>query len=224
MVSYLQLGITKEELYAEVSKVVDENGVRALKKRGTEYFKELADVHEKDLFDKWVEILGKRTAFKVFPFLIATCERQDTCKILDEFMYKEMLKLPKKHKGLIFDMKTYFDLFSRLYQEVELNIIKRIKQDKIDYKAKNYVMDPSRIFQLIQIIRRLGTYDLSSFKFAMNFGLTPHTKDLLINEILIKDPANTQEVLDKVEENEIFILLKYLETCKHKEEKKLENR
>jgi hypothetical protein len=82
-------------------------------------------------------------------------------------------------------------------------------------------MDPSRIFQLIQIIKRLGNNDMANFKFASNFGLTPKTKEI-INEILVKDQANIQELLDEIPESEIFILLKYLELCKEKEAKKLE--
>lgn len=45
-------------------------------------------------------------------------------------------------------------------------------------------MDESRIFQLVQIIRRLSNADMAAFKFAINFGLQPHVKQI-IHDLLI---------------------------------------
>ncbi len=83
-------------------------------------------------------------------------------------------------------------------------------------------MDTHRILQLIQIIKRLPNTDMASFKFAINFGLNPKSKEA-INEVLLHDKAHLQDKLDKISELEIFILFKYLELCKVKLSKAIEN-
>ena len=83
-------------------------------------------------------------------------------------------------------------------------------------------MDTQRILQLIQIIKRLSNADMASFKFAINFGLNPKTKEA-INDILLHNKEQIQSKLDQISEQEIFILLKYLELCKFKLSKQIEN-
>ena len=117
---------------------------------------------------------------------------------------------------------TYNDFFKRLYTEIENNIVKRIKEDKIAYKERFFTMDTHRILQLIQIIKRLSISDMASLKFAINFGLNPKTKEI-INDVLLHDKNAVQEKLDHIPEQEIFILLKYLELCKVKLAKNIEN-
>ena len=83
-------------------------------------------------------------------------------------------------------------------------------------------MDLHRVFQLIQIIKRLSNVDTASFKFAINFGLTPKTKET-ITELLLHDKNRIGKSLEAIPEQELFILLKYLDLCKKKLSKTLEN-
>jgi len=122
----------------------------------------------------------------------------------------------------VYEFGTYNDFFKRLYTEIENNIVKRIKEDKIAYKERFFTMDTHRILQLIQIIKRLSIADMASFKFAINFGLNPKTKEI-INDMLLHDKAQIQQKLDQISEQEIFILLKYIELCKVKLAKNIEN-
>lgn len=122
----------------------------------------------------------------------------------------------------MYECKIYEDFFRILYSEVEKNVIARITSNKLDWDGKNYVQDASRIFQLIQIIKRLSNADMASFKFAINFGVNTATKDI-INDVLLSPKAVVQEKLEGIVEEEIFILFKYLELCKFKEAKVIEN-
>jgi len=122
----------------------------------------------------------------------------------------------------VYEFVTYNDFFKRLYTEIENNIVKRIQNDQIDYKEKYYQMDTHRILQLIQIIKRLSIADMASFKFAINFGLNPKTKEI-INDLLLHDKKLVQDKLSQIPEQEIFILLKYIELCKVKLAKNIEN-
>lgn len=83
-------------------------------------------------------------------------------------------------------------------------------------------MDSPRVFQLIQIVKRLSNADMASFKFAINFGLSPKTKEI-INDLLLHDKGLIQQKLNTISEQEIFILLKYLQLCKNKLEKIIDN-
>jgi len=92
----------------------------------------------------------------------------------------------------------------------------------VDLNERHFTMDTQRILQLIQIIKRLSNADMASFKFAINFGLNPKTKEA-INDILLHNKEQIQSKLDQISEQEIFILLKYLELCKFKLSKQIEN-
>lgn len=105
---------------------------------------------------------------------------------------------------------------------MEANIVNRIKTGNVDLKEKHYTMDTQRILQLIQIIKRLTNADMASFKFAINFGLNPKTKET-INDLLLHNKEQVQSKLDHISEQEIFILLKYLELCKYKLSKQIDN-
>lgn len=220
MANYAKLDITKEEFYDALKPILSDQDIPALKYKATDYFKGKSSIGQ--LFESWKGILGERLLFKAFPFLIATVEREDTAKEMDDHLYKKMLELPKQKKWFIYEISTFGELFKRLHAFCQKNVISRILEDKINYKEKLYTMDPSRVFQLIQIIKRLGNQDMASFKFAMNFGLTQKTKDTLIHQVILNDPSQADEHFSQVDETEIFILLKYLEICRDKLSNKLE--
>lgn len=220
MANYMSLAMTRDELFQELGKVLTDVQRKTLQSRITDFYR--GRINENVLFDAWTEALDKRLVFRAYPFFIATCENTETCKILDDNFYQQMLKLPKKNNALIYDFKVYREFFKGLSAEIETNIINRIKDGKIDFKNKSFVMDPPRVFQLIQIVKRLSNADMASFKFAINFGLSPKTKET-INDLLLHDKGLIQQKLNTISEQEIFILLKYLQLCKHKLEKIIDN-
>mmetsp|Transcript_11382 Transcript_11382/g.9788 ORF Transcript_11382/g.9788 Transcript_11382/m.9788 type:complete len:207 (+) Transcript_11382:79-699(+) len=184
MASFNVLDITKDEFFNELSKVLSDEEALSIKGKMHEYKK--GKTTEEGLFKQFVTVLGKRLTFKAFPFYIATIGNDHTCRILDEFYYRQMLQLPRKNNALIYDIRTYGDLIKKLHFEFEKNIIERIRSGKVNFVEKEFIMDESRIFQLIQIIRRLGNADMAGFKFAINFGLQPHVKQI-IHDLLIGD-------------------------------------
>ena len=67
--------------------------------------------------------------------------------------------------------QTYSDFFDFFRSEIEENIVHRIVTKRLNMKRR-IKMDRLRIFQLIEILRRVKPQDMSKLKFITNFGLS----------------------------------------------------
>lgn len=121
-----------------------------------------------------------------------------------------MLGLPKRNNSLIASCKTYGELFQKMHQTIEKEIISRLEANKFEISKKNITLDPARIFQLMQILRRVENSGTANLKFSTNFGVTVETKDKLTH--CLTEPAeNFQKAVAGVSDFEIIIIYKYLE-------------
>lgn len=74
-------------------------------------------------------------------------------------------------------------------------------------------MEKSRIFQMIEIIRRVKTLEMAKFKFLINFGITLKNFELLTKDILMKNISEIPEILSGFSNDEILPLYLYLILC-----------
>jgi hypothetical protein len=210
MVHYYALVINPEEWERNLKSITSEYDFKNIRYTITDYFQGRID--EKVLFDGFVKMLGPKQAYKVFPFFIATVDRDETAKALDDVFYRMMSKLPKKTDSFIAYISTYGQLFTTLYKEIEIQILNRIQSGKFNIKAKNYNIDPARTFQLHKIVARLSSQDMAQFKFAKQFGLSSETFQQIQN-MFIEDKKMVQDKLSKVTEEELLLLYKYVDLC-----------
>ena len=90
--------------------------------------------------------------------------------------------------------------------------MKRIKMNLISLKNKN-IMDKSRIFQLIEIIRRVKTVEMPKFKFLTNFGVSLKNFELLTKKILFESLGDIPAFFDTFPNEELLPLYLYLTFC-----------
>lgn len=130
-----------------------------------------------------------------------------------------MQELPKRSTSLISSCKTYGELFHKIQDIIEKEIVTRIENGKFEIAKKNILMDPARIFQMMQIIRRVENTGMANFKFTTNFGIMVETKDKLTSSLTEPVESFTKHVA-AISDFEIIILYKYLELVLDKVEGK----
>ena len=74
-------------------------------------------------------------------------------------------------------------------------------------------MDKSRIFQLIEIIRRVKTVEMAKFKFLTNFGVSLKNIEVLTKKILTVGLEEIPLILDEFPNEELLPLYLYLTFC-----------
>jgi len=210
MAHYQALAVTSDEFDRALRNSLAENEYKNMRYSTKDYYE--GKINEYQLFDAFVKYVGEKQAFKIFPFFITTIENEVTVKVLDEFFYNAMLKLPRRVDSFIVSVKTYGELFQTLQKELEKQVISRIRDKKLDIKGKSYIMDPARLFQLNKIVARLQNNDMAQFKFSKQFGISGDTHLTLVT-LLTADRNLVQDILAKIPENEMLILYKYVELC-----------
>lgn len=150
--------------------------------------------------------------FKYFPEFIVTIQNEVTQKELDEALYNEIRKLPVQKENLLTKSLKYSDLINNFLFFVEDDLVTRIKKKILDLKNKN-LMEKSRIFQMIEIIRRVKTLEMAKFKFLINFGISLKNFELLTKDILMKNISEIPEILSGFSNDEIIPLYLYLILC-----------
>ena len=94
MAHYNTLQITKEEFERSIRDNVSDYIWKNIRYSIKDYFE--GKINENQLFDAFIQNIGERQAYKIFPFFISTVENNATVKELDNFFYNAILRLPKK--------------------------------------------------------------------------------------------------------------------------------
>lgn len=131
---------------------------------------------------------------------------------MDEALLNEIRKLPVQNENILTKSMKYSDLIKNLLSLVEESLINRIKQKIISLKSKKF-MDKSRIFQLIEIIRRVKTNEMARFKFLTNFGISLKNYEILTKDLLFKSMKEIPEIFSTFHNDEILPLYLYLLLC-----------
>lgn len=95
---------------------------------------------------------------------------------------------------------------------MEDNIMSRIKNNMIGLKNRKF-MDKSRIFQLIEIIRRVKTNEMVKFKFLTNFGVSLKNFDAITKKILFVNLEEIPAILETFPNEDLLPLFLYLTFC-----------
>ena len=114
----------------------------------------------------------------MMPFYIATVQNSATKEELDQELLKSLRKLPRKKESLVYQSENYGGLLSSLRNCLDEALVKLIEKREIQLKNKEKI-EKGRVFQLIEIIRRIKTEEMGKFKFLSNFGVQPSNIDLL---------------------------------------------
>jgi hypothetical protein len=84
---------------------------------------------------------------------------------------------------------------------------------QIQAKKKGKVlMDKARIFQLIEIVRRIKTEEMVRFKFLMNFGVEKETVERL-KRMTLDEEEEARKNVEQMGEEELWVIRLYLELC-----------
>ena len=155
-------------------------------------------------------------------------QNEETQRELDDVLYSEIRKLPTQKENLLTMSLKYSDLMNNLLKYVEDNIINRIKAKILSLKNKK-IMEKSRIFQLIEISRRVKTMEMAKFKFLTNFGISVINIEILTKKLLVGNLNEINGILDSFCNGEILPLYLYVSFCSeilagkkiHKEKKEI---
>ena len=78
---------------------------------------------------------------------------------------------------------------------------------------KRIKMERSRIYQLIEILRRIKTDEMSKLKFAINFGLSSEGMDYVINKVYFSSLDKLHERINKIPTQDFLKLYLYISIC-----------
>lgn len=131
---------------------------------------------------------------------------------MDDVLHSEIRKLPRQKENLLTKSLTYSELINNILIKVEENIISRIKNKILSLKNRN-IMDKSRIFQLIEIIRRVKTIEMAKFKFLTNFGVSLINLEVLTKKIFFANEEEIAAIFDNFSNDEILPFYLYMNFC-----------
>ena len=110
--------------------------------------------------------------------------------------------------------KTHSELLHKLKEKFEENIIKRIETGNFDINDnKKYSMEQLRAFQLIEILRRVKTEEMSKLKFMSNFGVNIHFCDVIRKKIYFENNEEIQKSINEFDNENIVLINLYLNYC-----------
>jgi hypothetical protein len=211
LIKYRSLkNISAKSFEDKISRIIDQekfNNFWAWRKEYT-----TGKITAEEFFRKLKEIFGKKSIFKYFPYFIATIQNEETQKELDAVLLTEIRKLPKQKENLLTKSLKYSDLVNNFVKLVEDNIMSRIKNNMIGLKNRKF-MDKSRIFQLIEIIRRVKTNEMVKFKFLTNFGVSLKNFDAITKKILFVNLEEIPAILETFPNEDLLPLFLYLTFC-----------
>lgn len=219
-----KIGSSAKSFEDKISRIIDQekfNNFWAWRKEYT-----TGKITAEEFFRKLKEIFGKKSVFyykififidfsqifKYFPYFIATIQNEETQKELDAVLLTEIRKLPKQKENLLTKSLKYSDLVNNFVKLVEDNIMSRIKNNMIGLKNRKF-MDKSRIFQLIEIIRRVKTNEMVKFKFLTNFGVSLKNFDAITKKILFVNLEEIPAILETFPNEDLLPLFLYLTFC-----------
>ncbi|CAD8180779.1 unnamed protein product [Paramecium pentaurelia] len=160
----------------------------------------------------FIRMFELKTGLRLITFYMAMRDVKENIninKILDDAYFKELQKLPKKNNSIIMQCKTYSELFLRLLDELNLNLVQRIENGNL----KNYadtIMAKERIFQFIEVLRHVKTEEMGKFKFALNFGLVQQVLEHIKQSILLDDISNIQQNISKISNHDLVPFYLYV--------------
>lgn len=74
------------------------------------------------------------------------------------------------------------------------------------------LMNKARIFQLIEIVRRIKTEEMVRFKFLRNFGVEGESVERM-KKALLEEEVEAKRIMEELGEDEVWVVRIYLELC-----------
>lgn len=74
------------------------------------------------------------------------------------------------------------------------------------------LMNKARIFQLIEIVRRIKTEEMVRFKFLRNFGVEGESVEKMKRAVL-EEEDEARRIIEELGEDEVWVVRLYLELC-----------
>ena len=74
------------------------------------------------------------------------------------------------------------------------------------------LMNKARIFQLIEIVRRIKTEEMVRFKFLRNFGVDGESVEKMKMTVL-EEEEGAKKIIEELGEDEVWVVRLYLELC-----------
>ncbi|CAD8114779.1 unnamed protein product [Paramecium sonneborni] len=152
-------------------------------------------ISAENFVSSFIKMFEPKTGLRLITFYMAmndVRENKGLWKILDDAYLKEIQALPRINNPIIIICKTYSELFIKLLNELNKNLIKRIEDgDLVNYQ--DTIMPRERIFQLIEVLRHVRTSEMGKFKFALNFGLSTQILEHIKHKILLDDISKIQQ-------------------------------
>jgi hypothetical protein len=152
-----------------------------------------------------------KSAYHIFPHYIRTVANDDFKEQLNDVFVRALKKVPSKYTNILSKCERYSDLFKFLLKEIEDNIEYRIKNAKLSIK-KPIKRSKERLYQIIGVVRRLKIEEMAKFKYATNFGVHKDTIEF-VSKIFKNKISETQEGLDKIENDELLDLYIFVKFC-----------
>ncbi|CAD8190995.1 unnamed protein product [Paramecium pentaurelia] len=160
----------------------------------------------------FIKMFELKTGLRLITFYMAmrdVKENKNKWKILDDAYFKELQKLPRRYNSIIMNCNTYSELFLKLLDELNKNLVQRIETGEL----KNYadtIMPKERIFQFIEVLRHVRTQEMGKFKFALNFGLLQQVLEHIKQHILLDDLSNIQQHISKITNRDLVPFYLYV--------------
>lgn len=82
-----------------------------------------------------------------------------------------------------------------------------------DIPKRQLKMEKARIFQLIEILRRVKTVEMGKLKFITNFGVSVNALDIVVNKVFHSDAENIQSQLSTIDNIDMQHLYLYVSFC-----------
>ena len=129
---------------ARIQKMINRDQFEDFASARTRYFK--SQITADKFVKEFIEIMGTKLGFRLFPFLCTAIPNNETSQELDQAYYKELLTLPSNNQSLLLKCHSVLNLLKNLLDQVELNIEDRVVKGEVNVNYKKY--DKSRLIQL----------------------------------------------------------------------------
>ncbi|CAD8054407.1 unnamed protein product [Paramecium primaurelia] len=169
-------------------------------------------ISAENFVNSFINMFEPKTGLRLITFYMAMKDVRDNkpfWKILDDAYLKELKALPRRNNPIIMICKTYSELFIKLLDELNRNLIKRIEDgDLVNYQ--DTIMPKERIFQLIEVLRHVKTSEMGKFKFALNFGLSTQVLEHIKHKILLDDFSKIQQHISSISNHDLVPFYLYV--------------
>ncbi|KRX00136.1 hypothetical protein PPERSA_10635 [Pseudocohnilembus persalinus] len=202
--------LDEQSFNKKLEQVFDQDEWEIYHEKKSLFFKK--KISPEQFFKDFIDLCGPTVGYRLFPVFVRTIQNEYTAKELDKLYLHEIGKLPKKHKNMINTQESYSQFLQFFLRELEENIINRIETKRLSLK-KRIKMERSRVYQLVEILRRVKTPEMAKLKFLSNFGLSIDGINYIQNKVYFAKLENIQEKIQKIPTQDILKLYMYINIC-----------